>query len=230
MGQKVHPRGFRLGIIEDWDSTWYAERGEYAARVSEDLKLRNFLKKNLFKAGIAKIKIKRRANQIEIEIFTAKPGLIIGKGGREIAILREQLVRMTGKQVNVNVTEENNPEASAQLLAENLAAQIEKRVAYKRAMKQIVTKALKAGAKGVKVMCGGRLGGGEIARSEWYRRGRVPLHTLRAKIDYGFTEAMTIYGKIGIKVWVYKGDVLGKGENKELTAGTQPKATEIQAI
>lgn len=226
MGQKVHPKGFRIGIIEDWDSIWYAERGEYAARVSEDLRLRNFLKKNLFRAGISKIRIKRRANQIEIDIFTAKPGLVIGKGGREIAQLRDELARMTAKQVQINVAEEKNPEASAQLLSESIAAQIEKRVAYKRAMKQVITKALKAGAKGVKVMCKGRLGGAEIARSEWYRRGRVPLHTLRAKIDYGFTEAMTIYGKIGIKVWVYKGDVLGRGEAKELTAGTQPKTVE----
>jgi len=210
MGQKIHPRGQRLGIIEDWDSVWYAERGEYADRLSEDLKLRKYLKNSLYKAGISKVVIKRRANQIEIDIFTAKPGLIIGKGGRDIAAVRDSIVKMTGKQVQLNVQEEAKPEASAQLLAESIASQIERRVAYKRAMKQAVTKALRSGAKGIKVMCAGRLAGSEIARKEWYRRGRVPLHTLRAKIEYGFTEAMTIYGKIGVKVWVYKGEVLDK--------------------
>jgi len=226
MGQKVHPKGFRLGIIEDWDSMWYAERGEYASYLKEDLKIRSHLKDSLYKAGISKIKIRRRANQIEIDIYSAKPGMIIGKGGREIAQVREELVRLTGKQVQLNVSEEENAETSAQLLSESIASQIEKRVAYKRAMKQIVTKALRSGAKGIKVMCGGRLGGGEIARSEWYRRGRVPLHTLRARIDYGFTEAMTIYGKIGCKVWVYKGDVLGRKEE----AKTPATATEAQIV
>ena len=160
MGQKVHPKGFRLGIIEDWDSVWYAERGEYAKHVQEDLRLRRFLKSTLYKAGISKIRIKRRANQIEVDVFTAKPGLIIGKGGRDIAQVRDELTRKTGKLIQLNVKEEDNPETCAQLLAENLAQQIEKRVAYKRAMKQIVTRALKSGAKGIKVMCGGRLGGG----------------------------------------------------------------------
>ncbi len=225
MGQKVHPKGFRLGIIEDWDSMWYAERGEYAGYLKEDLRIREFLKNSLYKAGISKIKIRRRANQVEIDIFTAKPGLIIGKGGREVAQVREELVRLTGKQIQLNVSEEENAETSAQLLAESLSAQIEKRIAYKRAMKQIVTKALRSGAKGIKVMCGGRLGGGEIARSEWYRRGRVPLHTLRARIDYGFAEAMTIYGKIGCKVWVYKGDVLER--KKEEKAPVTVTGTEV---
>ncbi|MCX5725848.1 MAG: 30S ribosomal protein S3, partial [Candidatus Saganbacteria bacterium] len=205
MGQKIHPKGFRLGIIEDWDSFWYAGNKDYKVALMEDFKLRKYLKESLFKAGISKIKILRRGGQIEVNIFTAKPGLIIGKGGREVSAVREQLVKMTGKQVELNIKEEENAETSAQLLAESVASQIEKRVSYRRAMKQIITRALKAGGKGVKVMCGGRLGGGEIARSEWYRRGRVPLHTLRSRIDYGFTEAMTLYGKIGIKVWVYKG-------------------------
>jgi len=208
MGQKIHPKGFRLGIIEDWDSFWYAGDKDYKVALLEDFKLRNYLKESLFKAGISKIKIYRRGGQIEIDIFTAKPGLIIGKGGREVSAIREELVKMTGKQVELNIKEEANAETSAQLLAESVASQLEKRISYRRAMKQIVTRALKAGGKGVKVMCGGRLGGAEIARSEWYRRGRVPLHTLRSRIDYGFTEAMTLYGKIGIKVWVYKGDVL----------------------
>ena len=210
MGQKVHPKGFRLGIIEDWDSTWYAERGEYKKLVKEDMGVREYLKTNLYKAGISKIKIRRRGGQIEIDIFSAKPGLIIGKGGREVAAHREELIRRTGKQIQLNIQEEQNPEASAQLLAESVASQLERRVSHKRAMKQTVTKALKAGGKGIKIMCGGRLGGSEIARSEWYRRGRVPLHTLRANIDYGFAESMTLYGKIGVKVWVYKGDVLEK--------------------
>lgn len=228
MGQKVHPIGLRLGIIEDWDSVWYAERKDYAAHVVEDLNIRKRLKKNLYKAGIAKIKIRRRANQIEVDIYTAKPGLIIGKGGRDVALIREGLMKMTGKQVQLNVQEEPNPETSAQLLAESVAQQIEKRIAYKRAMKQTVTKALKSGAKGIKIMCGGRLAGSEIARSEWYRRGRVPLHTLRARIDYGFTEAMTIYGKIGVKVWVYKGDVLGKGQEVKMIKAPEP--TDVEGI
>ncbi|MFC1560298.1 30S ribosomal protein S3, partial [Candidatus Margulisiibacteriota bacterium] len=211
MGQKVHPRGFRLGIIEDWDSTWYSKK-DYAVNVKEDLKLRKYLKSNLYRAGVSKIKIKRRANQIEIDVYSAKPGLIIGRGGREVAAVRDNLIKMTGKQIQLNIQEEGNPETSAQLVAENIAYQLEKRVAYRRAMRQTVTKALRSGAKGIKVKCGGRLGGAEIARKEWYRRGRVPLHTLRARIDYGFTEAMTVYGKIGVKVWIYKGEVLDKKE------------------
>ena len=208
MGQKAHPKGFRLGIIEDWDSTWYAERGEYGELVKEDMKIRNHLKTNLYRAGISSIKIRRRGGQIEINLYSAKPGLIIGKGGREVAAQRDELIKLTGKQVQLNIQEEGNPEASAQLLAENIALQLERRISHRRALKQAMTKALRAGGKGIKVMCGGRLGGSEIARKEWYRRGRVPLHTVRAKIDYGFAEAMTLYGKIGVKVWVYKGDVL----------------------
>jgi small subunit ribosomal protein S3 len=224
MGQKVHPKGLRVGIIEDWDSVWYAERGEYADRLSEDLKLREHLKNSLYKAGVSKIKISRRANQLSIDLFSAKPGLIIGKGGREVARVREELIRLTGKQIQLNVAEEANPEASAQLLSETVAAQLEKRIAYKRAMKQVVSKALRSGAKGVKVMCSGRLAGSEIARREWYRVGRVPLHTLRAKVEYGFTEAMTIYGKIGVKVWVYKGDVLEKEQEQKKVVGEEKKA------
>ncbi len=212
MGQKVHPKGLRLGIIESWDATWYAERENYAKFLEEDLRIRKFLKQKLYRAGISRIKIMRRANQIEIDLYTARPGLIIGKGGKDVSLLRDELAIMTGKLVQLNIQEEENPETCAQLLAENIAAQLEKRIAFRRAMKQTVTKALRSGAKGIKVMCSGRLGGAEIARSEWYRVGRVPLHTLRAKIDYGFSEAMTIYGKIGVKVWVYKGDVLPEEE------------------
>lgn len=222
MGQKIHPKGLRLGIVEDWDSVWFAEKGEYGKILQEDVKVRNFLKSSLYKAGISRIRILRRANQIEIDIYTAKPGLIIGKGGRDVAIVRDQLIKITGKQIQLNIKEEEKPELSAQLTAENMAFQQEKRISFRRAMKQAVTKVLRAGAKGIKVMCKGRLGGAEIARCEWYRRGRVPLQTLRAKIDYGFAEAQTLYGKIGVKVWIYKGDVIGKKTEKE--AQLPPKA------
>lgn len=214
MGQKIHPRGLRLGIIEDWDSNWYAEGQAYSDNLFEDSKVRKFLKNKLYKAGVSKIKVARRANQIEIDIFTAKPGLIIGKGGRDIAAIRDEIVLITKKQVQINIQEENNPEACAQLISENIAVQLEKRVAFRRAMRQAVMKALRNGAKGIKVMAAGRLGGAEIARTEWYRKGRVPLHTLRARIEYGFCEAMTLYGKIGVKVWIYKGDVLPQAEVK----------------
>ena len=214
MGQKIHPRGFRLGVIEGWDSNWYAEGQAYSDNLFEDSKIRKFLKNKLYKAGVSKIKIARRANQIEVDIYTAKPGLIIGKGGRDIAAVRDEIVLMTKKQVQMNIQEEHNPESCAQLVAENIALQLEKRVAFRRVMRQAVMKALRSGGKGIKVMVGGRLGGAEIARSEWVRKGRVPLHTLRARIEYGFCEAMTLYGKIGVKVWVYKGDVLPQAEVK----------------
>jgi small subunit ribosomal protein S3 len=229
VGQKAHPRGLRLGIIEDWDSTWYSKDG-YPENLKEDLKLRKYLKHNLYRAGVSKIRIKRRANQIEIDVYSAKPGLIIGRGGREVAVVREQLIRLTGKQIQLNIQEEGNPETCAQLVAENVAYQLEKRVAYRRAMKQAVTKALRSGAKGIKVKCGGRLAGAEIARKEWYRRGRVPLHTLRAKIDYGFAEAMTIYGKIGVKVWIYKGEILDKREELPKAGETIKPTTVIETV
>ena len=218
MGQKVHPRGFRLGIIEHWDSMWYSNK-DYAKFVAEDHAIRKFLKEKLYRAGISKIMIRRRASQVEIDVFTARPGLIIGRGGREAGVIRDEVAALVKKPVQLNINEEENPEACAQLVAENIALQIEKRIAYRRAMKQAMTKALRSGGKGIKVKCAGRLGGGEIARKEWYHRGRVPLHTLRAKIDYGFTEAMTVYGKIGVKVWIYKGDILPEApvvEKKEI--------------
>lgn len=208
MGQKVHPKGFRLGITEEWESFWYSNDAEFGKMLAEDVEIRKYLKNILYKAGISKIKITRKANQVEIDLYTAKPGLIIGKGGREVTAVREDLIKKIGKQVQLNIHEETHPDACAVLLAENIALQLERRIAFRRAMKQIVSRALRAGAKGVKVLCGGRLGGAEIARREKYRVGRVPLHTLRAKIDYGFAEAMTLYGKIGVKVWIYKGDVL----------------------
>ncbi len=208
MGQKAHPKGLRIGIIEDWDSVWYASDQEYGRLLAEDLKLRSFLKSHLFKAGISRIKIGRKANQIEVDISTAKPGLIIGKGGKEVSAIRERLAKMTGKQIQLNVHEQAKPEACAILVAESIANQLERRISYRRAMRQSTAKVLRAGGKGVKVCCAGRLGGSEIARTEWHRVGSVPLHTLRARIDYGFTEAMTMYGKIGVKVWIYKGEVL----------------------
>jgi small subunit ribosomal protein S3 len=219
MGQKVNPRGFRLGIIEGWDSFWYASKYEFGKLLAEDVAIRKYLKESLYKAGISQIKISRKANQIEIDLYTAKPGLIIGKGGKEVAAIRDDLVSKFGKQVQLNVHEEKGPEANATLLAENIAGQLERRISTRRAMKQTVSRALRAGAKGVKVMVGGRLNGAEIARSEWYRMGRVPLHTLRANIQYGFAEAMTLYGKIGVKCWVYKGDVLPVKKEK-VTSGT----------
>jgi small subunit ribosomal protein S3 len=208
MGQKIHPKGFRLGVIEGWESFWYANDQEFGKLLIEDVEIRKYLKDSLYKAGIARILISRKANQIEVDLYTAKPGLIIGKGGKEVAAIREDLTKKFGKAVQLNVHEELNPESSAQLVAENVAGQLERRISFRRAMKQTVSRALRSGAKGIKIMCGGRLDGAEISRSEWYRMGRVPLHTLRAKIDYGFAEAMTLYGKIGVKTWVYKGDVL----------------------
>jgi small subunit ribosomal protein S3 len=226
VGQKIHPKGLRLGITEEWDAVWYAEKKDYAKNLFEDFELRTYLKQHLYKAGISRIKIYRRANQAEIDIFTAKPGLIIGKGGREINMVREELSRKIGKPVQVNIHDERNPDASAQLLAESVASQLEKRISFRRAMKQTVSRALKAHAKGVKIQVGGRLGGSEIARSESYRVGRVPLHTLRADINYGFTEAQTIYGKIGVKVWVYRGDIIKiKKEQPVLKGGTASGAS-----
>lgn len=220
MGQKVHPKGFRLGIIEGWESFWYANDQDFGKFLLEDFELRKYLKNSLYKAGISKINISRKANQISIDLYTAKPGLVIGKGGKEVAAIREDLMKRTGKPMQLNIHEEKNPEANATLLAENIASQLERRIAFRRAMKQGVSRALRSGAKGVKIMCSGRLGGAEIARREWYRMGRVPLHTLRSKIDYGFAEAMTLFGKIGIKTWIYKGDILTKKETASSGTGT----------
>jgi len=182
--------------------------------LAEDIALRKFLKESLYKAGISKIFIARKANQIEVNIHTARPGLIIGKGGKDITLIREKLIQRTGRQIQINVIEEKKPESCAVLVAEFIASQLEKRVAFRRAMKQAVSKGLRAGAKGIKIMCAGRLGGAEIARTEKYRAGRVPLQTLRANVAYGFAEAKTLYGKIGVKVWVFHGEVLARGEKK----------------
>lgn len=209
MGQKVHPIGFRLGYIKTWNSRWYAQKG-FADLLHEDLKIRKVVKAKLFHAGIAKIDIERTGKdaQARITIHTAKPGLIIGKKGLEIEKLKSELESQLKSKVNISIKEIKKPELEAQLIAESIAAQLEKRISYRRAMKKSVSSALRFGALGVKIRCAGRLGGAEIARTEWYREGRVPLHTLRADIDFGFAEAATTFGKIGVKVWVYKGDIL----------------------
>ena len=207
MGQKVHPIGFRLGIIKTWDSKWYAE-ADYAKLLHEDIKLRNYLKKRLYHAGISKIEMERAANKAKINIFAARPGIIIGKKGSEVEALKKELAKLTDKEVFINIQEVRKPEVDAQLVAENVALQLERRVAFRRAMKKSVSQALKFGAQGIKINCAGRLGGAEMSRTEWYREGRVPLHTLRADIDYGYAEAKTTYGIIGVKVLIFKGEVL----------------------
>lgn len=211
MGQKVHPVGFRLGIVKTWESRWYAEK-DYSGLLHEDLKLRDYLKKRLHHAGISKVEIERAASKAKVNIFAARPGIIIGKKGSEVEVLKKDLAKLTDKEVFINIQEVRKPEIDAQLVAENVALQLERRVAFRRAMKKAVSQALKFGAEGVKIECSGRLGGAEMSRREWYREGRVPLHTLRADIDYGFAEAKTTYGIIGVKVLVFKGEILDRAQ------------------
>ena len=209
MGQKVNPHGLRVGVIKDWDAKWYADKKNFADNLVEDDKIRKFVKKELFSAGISKIEIERAAKRVKLNIYTAKPGVIIGKGGAGIEALKNKLTSfVSNKNVLINIVEVKNAEADAQLMAENIAAQLEKRISFRRAMKQTMQRAMKHGIKGVKTACSGRLGGAEIARTEQYHEGTIPLQTLRADIDYGFAEADTTYGKIGVKVWVYNGEVL----------------------
>lgn len=215
MGQKVNPVGFRLGVIKDWDSRWYAKKG-YSNLIHEDLKIRTFLKNKLNHAGVSKIEIERTANKMRVNIHSARPGLVIGKKGSEIDALRNEIKHFTDKEIFININEVRKAEIDAQLVAENVALQMERRIHHRRAMKKSVTSAMKLGAKGIKISCAGRLGGHEMSRVEWYREGRVPLHTLRADIDYGFAEARTTYGIIGVKVWIFKGEVLEKREEKIL--------------
>ena len=217
MGQKVNPVGLRIGIIRDWEGKWYAKKKDFSTLLIEDFNIRKFVKKKLYQAGISRMQIERAANRIKLSIHTAKPGIVIGRGGAEVENLRKQLEQMTGKHVNINIVEVKVPETDAQLLSESVASQLERRIAFRRAMKQSVGRAMKMGAKGIKISCSGRLAGAEIARTEWYSEGKVPLHTLRADIDYGFAEANTTYGKIGIKVWIYKGEILP--EAKKNAAG-----------
>lgn len=207
MGQKVHPIGIRLGIVKDWNSRWYANNQDYSLFLSQDLMVRQFLKTKLAHASVSKIQINRPANNAHITIHTARPGIVIGKKGEDIDILRQEIAKMIGVPVQLNVEEIRKPELDAQLVAEGVAQQLEKRIMYRRAMKRAVTNTMRLGAEGIKINVGGRLNGAEIARSEWYREGRVPLHTLRADIDYATAEAKTTYGIIGIKVWIFKGEV-----------------------
>lgn len=208
MGQKINPHGFRIGIIKDWDTKWYANKKNFSTYLIEDVEIRKFIKKKLYISGISRIEIDRAANKVKINVSTAKPGLVIGKGGQGIEDLRKEVEKMTGKSVLINITEIKVPEMDATLVAENIASQLEKRISFRRAMKQSMSRTMKTGAKGIKTACAGRLGGAEIARSEHYHEGTIPLQTLRADIDYGFAEANTTYGKIGVKVWIYKGEVL----------------------
>ncbi|QGU96489.1 30S ribosomal protein S3 [Clostridium bovifaecis] len=209
MGQKVHPHGLRVGVIKDWDAKWYANDKNFADNLIEDDKVRKYIKNKCYSAGIAKIEIERTPKRIKVNIHTAKPGMLIGKGGKGIEDLKSQIVSMVSeKNVIINIVEVKKPEVDAQLMAENIAQQLEKRISFRRAMKQTIQRAMKGGVKGVKTACAGRLGGAEIARTEHYHEGTIPLQTLRADIDYGFAEANTTYGKIGVKVWVYKGEVL----------------------
>jgi len=227
MGQKVNPIGLRLGINRNWESRWFPAKGRTAEFIAEDYQIRKFLKKELYYAGVSNIIIERTVKKLRINIVTARPGIIIGKKGADIEKLKRTLIKMLGKDVAINIKEEKRPQASGQLAAENVAMQLERRTAFRRAMKKVIQGALKSGAKGIKVAVAGRLGGAEMARTEWYLEGRVPLHTLRAKIDYGFAEAHTTYGIIGIKVWIFKGEVLAKGiqaePKEEKKGGRKPR-------
>ncbi|MCI9221696.1 MAG: 30S ribosomal protein S3 [Lachnospiraceae bacterium] len=215
MGQKVNPHGLRVGVIKEWDSRWYAE-SDFADYLVEDYNIRKYLKKKLYSAGISKIEIERASDRIRVIIHTAKPGVIIGKGGAEIEVTKTELSKMTDKKVLIDIKEIKRPDRDAQLVAENIAQQLENRVSFRRAMKSCMGRTMKAGALGIKAACGGRLGGADIARTEFYSEGTIPLQTLRADIDYGFAEASTTYGKVGVKVWIYKGEILPtKGNQTE---------------
>ena len=223
MGQKVNPHGLRVGVIKDWDSRWFANKATFGDTLVEDYNVRNYIKKELYAAGVAKIEIERFADKVRIHVHCAKPGIVIGRGGENIEKIRAKVEKMIGKSVAINIVEVKTPDMNAQLVAENIAAQLENRVSFRRAMKQSIGRAMKLGAKGIKVKCGGRLGGAEIARSESYHEGTIPLQTIRADIDYGFAEANTTYGKIGVKVWIYKGEVLKGDLTAAKTAPEKPE-------
>ncbi len=208
MGQKTHPKGFRVGIIEPWESTWFAKKKDYPEFVSEDEKIRRYIKKRLYTAGISKILIARKAQNVNITVVTAKPGIVVGRGGQGIEDLRADVAKLIKRTVSIDVVEVARIDADAQLVSESIALQLEKRIAFRRAMKQAVQRTMRSGVQGIKIMVSGRLGGAEIARSEWVKEGRIPLQTLRADVDYGFAEADTIMGKIGVKVWIFKGNLL----------------------
>ena len=219
MGQKVNPHGLRVGVIKDWDSRWFANKKDFGATLVEDYNLRKTLKAQLYNFGISKIEIERDGKKVKISIHCAKPGLVIGKGGSEIEKVKGELTRFTDKKLIVDIREIKKPDKDAQLVAENIALQLENRISFRRAMKSTMQRTMKAGAKGIKIMCSGRLGGAEIARSEQYHEGTIPLQTLRADIDYGFAEAATTYGRIGVKVWVYKGEVLKSAKTAQKKEG-----------
>jgi small subunit ribosomal protein S3 len=214
MGQKVNPHGIRVGVIKDWSSTWYAD-SDFADNLVEDYNIRKYLKKKLFQAGVSDIAIERSSNKVKVKVYTAKPGVVIGKGGADVEVTKKELQKMTGKNVTVDVEEIKKPDKDAQLVAENIAAQLENRVSFRRAMKSCMGRTMKSGALGIKTSVSGRLGGADMARSETYSDGTIPLQTLRADIDYGFAEADTTYGKLGVKVWIYKGEILPTKEEKE---------------
>lgn len=224
MGQKVHPHGLRVGVIKDWDAKWYANNNNFSDLLIEDNKVREYIKHKLYASGISKIEIERAASRVKVNIFTAKPGIVIGRGGEGVDQLKKEVEKMTSKNVLINIVEVKNPETDSQLVAENIAAQLEKRISFRKAMKQSINRSMRAGAKGVKVVCAGRLGGAEIARTEGYHEGTIPLQTLRADIDYGFAEADTTYGKIGVKVWIYKGEVLPKPRKAKVEAAQEEAA------
>ena len=216
MGQKIHPYGFRLGVTKDWKAKWYAEKG-FGELFVEDRKIRDFITKNLSHAGISNIIIERAANKVKLVIFTGRPGLVIGRKGQGAEQLKKDLSKFVDKEVMLEIKEVRRPETDAQIIADGIASQLERRVAYRRAMKRAVTQALRMGAQGIKVACSGRLAGAEIARQEWYREGRVPLHTLRSDVDYGFSQAYTIYGVIGVKVWVFHGEIVARKQEEAST-------------
>ncbi len=220
MGQKVNPHGLRVGVIKDWDSKWYAD-ADFADYLVEDYNIRKFLKKKLYQAGVSKIEIERASDKVKVVVFTAKPGVVIGKGGQEIENTKKELAKLTDKKIVLDIKEIKRPDRDAQLVAENIAGQLENRVSYRRAMKSTMSRTMKSGALGIKACVSGRLGGADIARSEFYSEGTIPLQTLRADIDYGFAEADTTYGKVGVKVWIYKGEILpSKNKDEEVAEGS----------
>lgn len=228
MGQKVNPNGMRIGVIKGWDSNWYADK-DYEKFLLEDIKIREFIKEKLFLSGISKVEIERASNKISISIHTAKPGMVIGRQGSNIELLKGDLKKMTTGNIDINIVEVKQPDMDATLVAESIASQLERRIAFRRAMKQAIGRTMRMGALGIKVQCGGRLGGAEIARSESVREGSIPLHTLRADIDYGTAEAHTTYGRIGVKVWIYKGEVLPKSKQAPAAKTAQPAAAAKEA-
>jgi small subunit ribosomal protein S3 len=223
LGQKVHPKGMRLGIIRGWDARWFAGK-DFTGLLHEDIRVRAFVKKRLLDSGVALIELERAANRLKVTVHTAKPGMVIGRGGTEVERLRQDLERMTGRQVSVNIVEVRSPELSAQLVAEGVATQLQRRISFRRAIKQAAQRSMRAGAMGVKIMVSGRLGGAELSRTEWTAEGSVPLHTLRADIDYGFAEAFTTYGQIGVKCWIYRGEVLPASARQAAAPAAQAAA------